>query len=148
DPDDTLGRFTRSIRETLPPLPAESSRSKEKLDVVAWFRGADRPPGRVRVMPGTIEHDRHARKYAQGDLEEDAFFFRGPGNRMNLRARNLIIFSEMAQGVDEETWLFHLKKNDYSGWIRKATGDDQLAAEIEGIERTADTSRSRQQVVD
>ena len=38
----------------------------------------------------------------------------------------------MADGVDPETWSFHLERNDYSTWLR-----DELAAEVEAIERVA-----------
>lgn len=35
-----------------------------------------------------------------------SFYFRGPGNRHNLKAQNLAIFSQIADGIDEETWLY------------------------------------------
>ena len=47
---------------------------------------------------------RHIRKYAEGALGEDkSFYFRGPANALNLRAQNLTIFMQMADGVDDET---------------------------------------------
>ena len=55
------------------------------------------------VIPGTMERRRHARKYAEGKLGDDkAFYFRGPDATLNLRATNLVMFLEMADGVDEE----------------------------------------------
>ena len=71
--------------------------------------------------PGT----RHARKYAEGDLGEDkSFYFREPHDALNLRAQNLSVFLQLAQGVDEQTWLHHLKNSDYSRWFRDAIKDD------------------------
>ena len=79
--------------------------------------------------------ERHIRKYAEGALGEDkSFYFRGPANALNLRAQNLTIFMQMADGVDDETWLHHLQANDYSRWVREAIKDDQLADELEQIE--------------
>jgi len=53
------------------------------------------------------ERMRHHRKYAEGDLRWHSFYFRGPDGRHNLKAQNLAIFCQIAQGIDEETWLFH-----------------------------------------
>jgi hypothetical protein len=75
------------------------------------------------------------RKYAAGELAEDrSFYFRGPQGKLNLRAQNLALFLQMAEGVDEETWLHHLRRGDYSRWFREAIKDEDLAAEAERIE--------------
>jgi hypothetical protein len=51
------------------------------------------------------------RASVQGALGEDkSFYFRGPANALNLRAQNLTIFMQMADGVDNETWLHHLRR--------------------------------------
>ena len=44
---------------------------------------------------------------------------------------------QIAEGVDEATWLHHLKRHDYSGWIREAVKDDVVADEIALIEKNA-----------
>jgi hydroxymethylpyrimidine pyrophosphatase-like HAD family hydrolase len=94
------------------------------------------------------EHTRHIRKYAEGELsEEKSFFFRGAEDKLNLRARNLNAFNELADGVDEETWLFHLRAHDYSRWLRESIGDEELAEEVSEIEDSADSAEaSRQQI--
>ena len=79
--------------------------------------------------------ERHIRKYAEGALGEDkSFYFRGPSNALNLRAQNLTIFMQMADGVDDDTWLHHLQAHDYSRWVREAIKDDELADELQQIE--------------
>ena len=40
----------------------------------------------------------------------------------------------MADGVDDDTWMHHLKQRDYSRWFREGIKDDDLAAEVERIE--------------
>ncbi|HEY3592962.1 MAG TPA: hypothetical protein VGL13_03780, partial [Polyangiaceae bacterium] len=49
-------------------------------------------------------------------------------------------------GVDEKTWLFHLKRGDYSSWFRSQIKDDMLAHQAEDIEKqhggNADASRA------
>lgn len=78
---------------------------------------------------------RHARKYAEGELGEDrSFYFRGPDNALKLRAQNLMLFLQLADGVDDATWLHHLRGGDYSRWFREAIKDDDLAVEAEQIE--------------
>ena len=79
------------------------------------------------------------RKYATGELGEDkSFYFRGPDGQLKLRAQNLALFIQLADGVDDETWLYHLKGGDYSRWFREAIKDEGLALEAADVERRAD----------
>jgi hydroxymethylpyrimidine pyrophosphatase-like HAD family hydrolase/energy-coupling factor transporter ATP-binding protein EcfA2 len=91
---------------------------------------------------------RHLRKYAEGELGEDkSFYFRGPKRALNLRAQNLSTFVQLADGVDDETWLHHLRAGEYSQWFRDAIKDPKLAADIRTVEQdeqlSARDSRSR-----
>jgi HAD superfamily hydrolase (TIGR01484 family) len=93
-------------------------------------------PRRLKIAPSHTERRRHTRKYAEGELPpERSFYFRGPQNKLKLRAHNLILFLQMADGVDDETWTHHLKRGDYSDWIRQAIKDDGLADQIHSIEQ-------------
>jgi hypothetical protein len=84
---------------------------------------------------------RHARKYAEGDLGEDrSFYFRGPNGALNLRAQNLSAFLQMAAGVDDATWVHHLKAGQYSKWFQEAIKDDELASEARIVEADASLS--------
>jgi hypothetical protein len=38
-----------------------------------------------------------------------------------------MIFLQMADGVDDETWTFHLKQGDYARWFRNQIKDEGLA---------------------
>ncbi|HLH44322.1 MAG TPA: hypothetical protein VKV74_15135, partial [Bryobacteraceae bacterium] len=60
---------------------------------------------------------------------------RGPQGKLNLRARNLSMFLQLADGVDDETWLFHLKRGDYSRWFREAIKDEVMAGEVAQYEK-------------
>ena len=82
---------------------------------------------------------RHRRKYAEGQLSpEKCFYFRGAKGALNLRAQNLIIFCQLAEGIDDETWNYHLERNDFSHWFRNCINDEDLAAETELIAGRAD----------
>jgi hydroxymethylpyrimidine pyrophosphatase-like HAD family hydrolase len=94
-------------------------------------------PQRFRVAARRTEHRRHVRKYAAGDLGDQSFYFRGPEGRLNLRAYNVTAFAEMARGVDEATWMYHLARGDYARWFRDSVKDAELADAIEQIERRA-----------
>jgi HAD superfamily hydrolase (TIGR01484 family) len=111
----------------------------EKGKAIIWFVG-DEPPYSIEIIPGTAERIRHHRKYAEGNMRYRSFFFRGPDNRHNLRAHNLAIFSQIAEGIDQDTWLFHLRRGDYSRWFRGAVKDRYLADQAEQIERRGDLS--------
>lgn len=95
------------------------------------------------------ERRRHIRKYAEGQLGHDkSFYFRGPDDRLNLRAHNLGLFMQMADGVDDATWLHHLRAGDYSRWLRDSIKDLELAAEAERAEAQAeaDPSSTRERI--
>ena len=94
------------------------------------------------------ETRRRSRKYAAAEVAPDHhFFFRGPQAQLNLRAQNLTTFLQTAEGVDAETWLYHLLCGEYSRWFRDAIRSDDLAAEAEKVEQqpsiSATESRAR-----
>jgi hypothetical protein len=69
---------------------------------------------------------------------EASFYFRGPDGKLNLRAQNLRLFVQLAEGVDDDTWMHHLRAGDYSRWFRDAIKDESLAQEAAALERTGD----------
>jgi hypothetical protein len=54
---------------------------------------------------------------------------------MDLRAHNLSIFVQLAEGLDSDTWNFHLRRGDYSAWLRNVLKDGPLADEIANVEK-------------
>jgi hypothetical protein len=118
---------------------------------MVWLLGKHETPFVAKLCSAKTERRRHLRKYAHGELGPDrSFYFRGPDNKLNLRAQNLQIFSTIAEGVDDETWLFHLQNGDYSRWLRESIKDSTLADEVQSIESAAesDTTASRGRVLE
>lgn len=115
---------------------------------LAWLSPAPRAV-RFRVGRRRVQHRRHLRKYTEGELPPDrSFFFRGPTASLNLRAANLVRFVELAEGVDEATWAFHLERGEYSAWVRDMIKDPELADEIVAVERAAlPAAESRAQIL-
>jgi hydroxymethylpyrimidine pyrophosphatase-like HAD family hydrolase len=135
--DPTLRAFGEAVGERPPAtLPATAGPGEALL----WRRRPQaRAPVMLRTLPPKSEHRRHVRKYATGELGEDkSFYFRGLDGQLNLRAQNLGMFIQLADGVDDPTWLHHLRSGDYSRWFREAIKDEGLAAEAAGVERQAD----------
>jgi HAD superfamily hydrolase (TIGR01484 family) len=119
--------------------------------IVAWMFGDGAKAQNVSVEPGKIELKRHRRKYAAGELGEDkSFYFRGAEGKLNLRAQNLQTFIQLAKGVDDETWLYHLKGGHYSQWFREAVKDQRVGEEINAIERDGgvNAADSRARIID
>ncbi len=112
---------------------------------------ADPAPRRFKVIPGTTERRRHSRKYAEGKLGDDkAFFFRGAESKLRLRATNLVMFLEMADGVDDATWEWHRARGDFSAWVETSIKDHDLTAELRDIEQgmsTAEEARGQVRAV-
>ncbi len=133
DPAATLREFAEAAGVK---APKASDVTLEAGEVLLWQREDGSAPQRVRVAPSRTERRRHTRKYAEGELPPDrSFYFRGPHGKLNLRAQNLMLFLQLADGVDDETWTYHLRQGDYSRWFREFIKDDELAAEAEKAER-------------
>lgn len=144
DPTATLGAFARAAGETPPRADAGVLRAGE---VLVWWRRSGATQ-RIRSIPPKEERLRHVRKYAAGELPPDrSFYFRGRDGRLNLRAQNLALFMQIAEGVDDDTWLHHLRRHDYSRWFRETIKDDELAHAALQIENdravSAGESRAR-----
>jgi HAD superfamily hydrolase (TIGR01484 family) len=111
-------------------------------EAIAW-RPADRKraPVLFHVAAPEVTRRRHRRKYTEGELGPDkSFYFRGPGDRLNLRAHNLSMFNQIAEGIDDETWLFHLRRGDYSRWFREQIKDEDLARDAAAVEAEGNLS--------
>jgi hypothetical protein len=119
--------------------------------VLFWSKGKHETPIVVTVEGPRQARKRHTRKYSEGDLGEDAsFYFRGTDRRLNLKAQNLQLFVQIADGVDDATWQHHRRAGDYSSWFRTRIKDPELAAEAAAIEADAalDAKESRSRMKD
>jgi hypothetical protein len=120
-------------------------------EILFWQRSKGGSPRIVKPLRPQQARNRHLRKYAEGELEKDlSFYFRGPHNRLNLRAQNLMLFAQMAEGVDDETWEHHRRIKDYSGWFRRVIKDDELAAEAAAVEsdESLEPAESRSRIIE
>jgi hypothetical protein len=140
-PQQTLRTFSQAIEQSPPQVPPVKL---ERGEAIAWYRQPQSAPFRFRSIPPQTERQRHIRKYAEGEMTEDTvFYFRGPEGKLNLRAQNLITFIQLAEGIDDETWLYHLRRGDYSRWFRESVNDEELADEAEKIEKMPDISTQK-----
>ncbi len=138
-----IADFCRVVGTPPPALPLAGGDDQ----VLFWDRASDEPPRWVNADRPQQELKRHTRKYAEGQLGEDrSFYFRGPAGTLNLQAHNLMIFLQMADGVDDATWLHHLHRGDYAQWFRSAIKDDDLAREVESVQDGADPTATREQI--
>lgn len=133
-PDRTLETFSKTSGHV---LKWPEGLSYKAGQTVIWFPRGGQPPFSASIIHARGDRIRHRRKYAEGDMRHRSFYFRGPGNRDNLKAHNLAAFSQIAEGINEETWLFHLHRGDYSKWFRDSIKDTYLADQMERIERRA-----------
>ncbi|RUX01095.1 phosphoglycolate phosphatase, partial [Mesorhizobium sp. M2A.F.Ca.ET.037.01.1.1] len=133
-------------------LPAPKDIPSPKGDRVLFWRPHDgKAPFSVKAIEPAQSLKRHSRKYAEGELDEEgSFYFTGPKKAMNLRAHNLIIFAQMAEGIDDKTWEHHLRAGDYSKWFRQQIRDKDLARETAEAEKNKALSaeESRKLVID
>jgi HAD superfamily hydrolase (TIGR01484 family) len=145
-PECTLASFSHALGQR---PPAMAPVALEPGEALVWRWRVEPLPSRLRSEAGRTERRRHQRKYAAGELGPDkSFYFRGPQGALNLRAQNLMLFLQLADGVDDATWLYHLRQGDYSRWFREAIKDEALAAEAAQIETCGELSprESRAQI--
>ncbi|OHV86796.1 hypothetical protein ORS3428_22360 [Mesorhizobium sp. ORS 3428] len=137
-------------QETGAKAPKHISAPKGKR-ILVWRPGSGKQAVTVKAIEPRQSLKRHSRKYAEGELDASgSFYFRGPDNAMNLRAHNLIIFAQMAEGIDDLTWEYHLRAGDYSKWFRDQIKDKDLAQETATAEKDKSLSaqESRKRVLD
>ncbi|MDE3201500.1 MAG: HAD hydrolase family protein [Acidobacteriota bacterium] len=132
DPEDTLCKFCEAVSH---PMVWPEGLQYSPENAVVWFVRSGEAPYSMRILLPTADRARHRRKYAEGNMQYHSFYFRGPYNQVNLKAQNLTIFVQLAKGVDDETWMFHLRRGDYSKWFREAVKDRYLADQAERIEQ-------------
>ncbi|MCF6157836.1 MAG: DUF87 domain-containing protein [wastewater metagenome] len=139
-----INAFSEILGQAPPSIPPVKL---EPGEAIAWWRKPPLDPFWFRSIPPRSERRRHLLKYAEGKLGIDkSFYFRGPEMKLKLRAHNLVLFTQMADGIDDDTWMYHLHRGDYSRWLKESIKDDCLAKEIEDIEQmngiTPEKSRS------
>lgn len=135
-PEQTIRSYCAAIRQ---PAPALGVSDLEPGRAIMWDRTSQEPPFVLEIAPSTAERRRHRRKYAEGELPPDrSFYFKGPTGQLNLRTQNLLLFMQVGDGVDEATWMHHLRAHDYSTWIRDAIKDETLAETVHGVEGQLD----------
>jgi HAD superfamily hydrolase (TIGR01484 family) len=146
DPAETIRSFCFPLGRRPPPAPRGIATPNE---AVVWFCREAPPPVRIRPVLGRQERLRHQRKYVEGELGPDrSFYFRGGEGKLNLRAQNLIVFTQLAEGLDDATWMHHLRRGDYSRWFRDVLKDEELARAAAWVESRTDLSplESRAQI--
>jgi HAD superfamily hydrolase (TIGR01484 family) len=133
--------FRSFARETEMAAPEGNLDELAPGEALIWFRRTGSPPIRVKTVQSKHERLRHVRQYAEGELSpEQSFYFRGPVSKLNLRAQNLQTFLQLADGVDDETWMYHLRRGDYSAWFASRIKDEVLKHEAERAEKNLELS--------
>ncbi len=123
--------LSRTLDQPCPPLP---ERGPEVGEAIWWDCRGGVPPALITVGKPKGDVRRHTRKYAEGTLGEDrSFFFRGKNAALKIRAQNLSMFLQVGDGVDADTYLFHLKNGDFAAWMRSSIKDDGLADEVDAV---------------
>ena len=137
DPAKTLGDFVDAARIE---GPAQSAVSLTPGEVLAYWVRDRRGPLKLVLAQSRTDQARRRQTYVDGRLPDDrVFVFRGPDGKLKLRAYNLTTFLELAAGVDDATWLYHLNRGEYSKWFCEAIKDDELARAADVVESNSAT---------
>jgi hypothetical protein len=141
-PDETVKEFceARDISK-----PKATKIDKLETGTALCWKVGDKRVHIIKTERPKTERTRHSRKYIEGNLGKSrSFYFRGRDGKLNLKAHNLLLFTQMAEGVDDDTWLFHLHNGDVAKWMRLEVKAGELADEVETIARAPeDATASR-----
>ena len=133
-PGQSMVDFAAAAMIAAPPLTGADR--LERGEMLVWDIGCEPVIFKVRGIPGRTQRRRHLRKYAEGELGPDrSFYFRGRDGKLNLKAQNLIVFMQIADGVDDKTWEYHLRRGDYSQWFKTCIKDEELSADAVQVEQ-------------
>jgi hydroxymethylpyrimidine pyrophosphatase-like HAD family hydrolase len=146
NPSNLINEYCTLISAKPAPLAAPADGQVHQAAI--WWRDRGDPFWLKRIEPKG-EHLRHKRTYLDGEMDEDLrFYFRGPENTLNIGVQNLRLFMQVGDGVDDETWLYHLHRGDYANWFRDVILDEQLAALAHQLKenRELEPKESRQQI--
>jgi len=145
NPQEVFSSFSRAVGIASPRTDADGLGSGEAM---VWFCKGKEAPMRVKAVRSSRDKLRHVRNYAEGELApEQSFYFRGPESKLKLRAHNLATFLQLAEGVDDATWMYHLREGHYSQWFDSVIKDKELGRQAEQVEQdqgvSAQESRRR-----
>jgi hydroxymethylpyrimidine pyrophosphatase-like HAD family hydrolase len=146
NPSHLISEYCKLIKTT--PVTLAPPSDGQDHEAAIWWRDRGDPSWLKRIEPKG-EHLRHQRTYLDGHMDEDMrFYFRGPENTLNIGVQNLRMFMQVGEGVDDETWLYHLGRGDYANWFREVILDEELAALAHRLEkdRGLDAKESREQI--
>ncbi|MXV50806.1 HAD-IIB family hydrolase [Pedobacter sp. HMF7647] len=125
----------------------DQSHNLPQGEALVWNADTSSAPVLIKSSVPLKVMQRHRKKYATGDMGPDSFYFKGPEGKLNLKAFNLNTFVQLSKGVDDETWLFHLRNKDYSKWFKEFVNDDELSRLTEHIEESeSDVTKSREAI--
>ncbi len=124
-----------TIKKCEMPLPVPSL---EYGEACVWKPGSTEALQVIRYNAPKQLQNRHKRKYAMGDMGTNSFVFTGPGNKLQLKAHNLMLFVQMAEGIDEATWRYHAERKDFSRWLNHCLHDALLTEAAKEAEKYRD----------
>jgi hydroxymethylpyrimidine pyrophosphatase-like HAD family hydrolase len=138
-----IEQYCKSLHIEEPAIP-----QIEKGEICVWNRHTGEDPFIIRFNIPQKLLQRHKRKYAEGNMDYNSFVFTGPENKLKLVASNLILFKHLAEGIDEDTWNYHLLRGDFENWFRDKVHDDELAEVSNEAARINDSEISRRRILD
>jgi hypothetical protein len=138
-----IKQICKVLQKDVPSIPDVSDG-----EMCVWDMENGTAPMTIRYFLPQKLLKRHKRKYAEGNMDSNSLVFTGVGNKMNLVAPNLMMFKHIAEGIDVDSWLFHLRRKDFSNWFRDKVHDENLAKISEEGENIQDAELSKKLILD
>jgi len=138
-----INQYCKVLKLDIPSIPAIS-----EAEICVWDIEKKIAPTAVRYFWPKKLHKRHKRKYAQGNMAGNSFVFKGRENKLHLIAPNLMMFKHIAEGIDVDSWLYHLHRKDFYNWFRSKVHDESLAKISEQAENIQDAELSKKLILD
>jgi hypothetical protein len=59
-----------------------------------------------------------------------------------------MLFLHIAEGIDTDTWNYHLQRKDFTNWFRSSVHDEELARAGEEAEGMSDPAESKKHILE
>jgi len=81
----------------------------DKGQALVWDISLNVQPQIITTKKFRQLNQRHIKKYATGFMDYNSFYF--TRTQDEFKSINVLIFVQLAGGIDDETWMYHLKQN-------------------------------------
>lgn len=96
----------------------------------------------------TYDADKAHRILSPVPYDQGFHFYTEQGHYTGVTSTSLCSFLRDIANIDPQSVLFHFERGDFQKWITKILGDEELARQIDSLNKESSEEILRQQITD